>query len=867
MADELVGRDDDLAQIRAARLRGAPGVIVSAAPGMGRTSVFNSIVIEWRGRRSDVLLLRATASARSLRFAALSSVLPSDVDGPLTFDAVTDALAARIAAAPAGTFVLAIDDVQLVDEASLRVIADLLGRSDMFVLATIDETMLGQDPFTERCADANVEVVRLGPLSVDAIGALAASRLGEAVDAIAWHARCGGNPTALLAAIGSSAPEAGGIGGAGESTPFAAVTEHTVQVDVSTAARKLLNVVALAEPFPLVAAAAIAGQPALDELLDTGVVMVSDDSDGANPAWASHTGPDHDDLTITIRLRHPALGAQVRRNIGPLEARGARRAALIALRDGWHSLPTTGRLRLAALAVDAGVPLRDEELAEVARLAPVAGDSRLALRLVRDAANRLDRFEDHRCLADVAHEQGEVIDLESALERMRSTSTSSADRAATAIAESQHLLWRGADVEGALRALGRINLEAEPEVAAVRARLLSTVGRTRDGISSARPLVTHAEPRVRTQAAIAIAHGLRLQGRAAEAVSVLDDAIEAAGAVVDPVLSVSRQVLSVVQVLALLEAGRWADASARALQVVSYAQRYDEAPGRAIAMLVHGLASVEAGAPAPAVPTLGAAVEMFATLRQQAGVRWALGARALAHGLCGNAIGARNDLDRLHRMPPHPADLLPSLEPRARAWAMVAAAEPESARQVLQDAIAHLVDVGLIGAAWQCAHDLLSLDRPGALLDLEPIDGEPMSDRRIRHARAHYGRDVDALAGLVVEYEDAGGLRWAAECAAAASHALARNGAKQAERRAAEQLTALSARCVGLDIPSLSAGLTSKLSAREREIALLAARGLTSRAIGDRLGLSMRTVDNHLARCYDKLGARSRAELAELLGT
>src|SRR5688572_8490346 len=85
MADELVGRDDDLTQIRAARLQGAAGVIVTAAPGMGRSSVFNSMVIEWRGRRSDVLLLRATASARSLRFATLSSVLPNDVDGPLTF--------------------------------------------------------------------------------------------------------------------------------------------------------------------------------------------------------------------------------------------------------------------------------------------------------------------------------------------------------------------------------------------------------------------------------------------------------------------------------------------------------------------------------------------------------------------------------------------------------------------------------------------------------------------------------------------------------------------------------------------------------------------------------------------------------------
>jgi DNA-binding CsgD family transcriptional regulator len=235
--------------------------------------------------------------------------------------------------------------------------------------------------------------------------------------------------------------------------------------------------------------------------------------------------------------------------------------------------------------------------------------------------------------------------------------------------------------------------------------------------------------------------------------------------------------------------------------------------------------------------------------------------------MCGDAISARNDLDRVQRMGQHPADLLPSLEPRARAWAMVAAAEPESARQLLTDAVRRLTATGLAGAAWQCAHDLLSLDRPGPMLELAAIDGEPMSALRHRHARAEQSRDVDELAEIVTTYEEAGGIRWAAECAAALAHSLSRAGSKQAERRASEHAASLAERCIGLEIPSLTTGAAAKLSARELEIAQLAARGLTSRAIGDRLGLSMRTVDNHLARCYDKLGARNRAELAELLGS
>jgi DNA-binding CsgD family transcriptional regulator len=56
------------------------------------------------------------------------------------------------------------------------------------------------------------------------------------------------------------------------------------------------------------------------------------------------------------------------------------------------------------------------------------------------------------------------------------------------------------------------------------------------------------------------------------------------------------------------------------------------------------------------------------------------------------------------------------------------------------------------------------------------------------------------------------------------------------------------------------------LTVREREVALLAANGASSREIGARLFLSARTVDTHLARVYRKLGLTSRSELAGALG-
>jgi DNA-binding CsgD family transcriptional regulator len=55
------------------------------------------------------------------------------------------------------------------------------------------------------------------------------------------------------------------------------------------------------------------------------------------------------------------------------------------------------------------------------------------------------------------------------------------------------------------------------------------------------------------------------------------------------------------------------------------------------------------------------------------------------------------------------------------------------------------------------------------------------------------------------------------------------------------------------------------LTNREREIAQLAADGLPSRVIAERLYVSVRTVDNHLGRIYTKLGVAGRSELRDIL--
>ncbi|MDR1649805.1 MAG: response regulator transcription factor [Synergistaceae bacterium] len=51
-----------------------------------------------------------------------------------------------------------------------------------------------------------------------------------------------------------------------------------------------------------------------------------------------------------------------------------------------------------------------------------------------------------------------------------------------------------------------------------------------------------------------------------------------------------------------------------------------------------------------------------------------------------------------------------------------------------------------------------------------------------------------------------------------------------------------------------------QLSAREREVLVLAAKGLSSKEVAGKLFISERTVQTHLASIYDKLGSKNKTE-------
>jgi DNA-binding CsgD family transcriptional regulator len=96
---------------------------------------------------------------------------------------------------------------------------------------------------------------------------------------------------------------------------------------------------------------------------------------------------------------------------------------------------------------------------------------------------------------------------------------------------------------------------------------------------------------------------------------------------------------------------------------------------------------------------------------------------------------------------------------------------------------------------------------------------------------------------------------------AAACDGFERLGARPWVRRAATELGA-----TGATRQRVNGGGAS-LTLQEREVARLAATGMTNREIAARLYMAPRTVSAHLYRIFPKLGITSRAALRDALNT
>jgi DNA-binding CsgD family transcriptional regulator len=133
------------------------------------------------------------------------------------------------------------------------------------------------------------------------------------------------------------------------------------------------------------------------------------------------------------------------------------------------------------------------------------------------------------------------------------------------------------------------------------------------------------------------------------------------------------------------------------------------------------------------------------------------------------------------------------------------------------------------------------------------------------HARGlanHDGELIDAAAGRFAEM---GALALAADAAAQAAREYSRSSHRGKKLESLTRAHWLASQC-GIRTPAIDATAHPlPITGREREIAMLAAAGLSNRQIADRLSVSVRTVDGHLYRIFAKLGIERREQLAHLI--
>jgi DNA-binding CsgD family transcriptional regulator len=266
--------------------------------------------------------------------------------------------------------------------------------------------------------------------------------------------------------------------------------------------------------------------------------------------------------------------------------------------------------------------------------------------------------------------------------------------------------------------------------------------------------------------------------------------------------------------------------------------------------------------------------ESAALLRDGDGVgmlAFALAGVAQSAAQAGEPEAARSALGEMERTPLGHKGFAVELE-LARAWSAAASGELSRARTHAREAAALAQSRGQDAYAVRALHELCRVGDPTtAAPELRRLAGSvdgPFAATAAAHVAALVARDGAARLEVAERFAAADALLVAAEAADAAAAAHRDAGRPSSARVAAARAALWLTKCEGARPPTmLTAPEAAELTPREREIALLAATGASSRQIAGRLVISVRTVDNHLQNAYRKLGVTRREDLPRVLSS
>lgn len=859
----MTGRDSELVAIRRGLggVGGYSGVAIVGAAGVGKTRLAREVMERAAATGERTKWIVGTQSAQPIPLGAFTSLLGASMSDPLSN--VRRIINSFVAQQHKGRVLICVDDAHLLDGLSAHVVHELARSRAARLLITLRTDGDEPDAVTALCKDGWLARLDLEPLSLDDTTTVIETALGGSVDshdAQRFWKLTGGNALFLRELLKDQLA-------AGRMQRAAGVWMWDEDVAVSpnlgeVVARQLgrltpelalvLDTLSQCEPIEVDLLCDLVGRHDLETAERLHLVVVERSGDA-----------------LSVRLAHPLFG-EIRRatagemSLSHIRGRLARRLA----EDGDRDMQATVRRSLLTLESDLEPDPR--LYLESARFAMTLLDLQLAERFATAAAEcgvaEAASVEVMNTVLLGHGERAETLLLE--------MSRHGPDRHQWATVRAANLIWmlgRPGDASAVLAERAgqdesptdlAARLAVEACVDAVSARCESAAINARAALECGALSDFHA-----MMASLALVMSQGALGQVEGTSVVFDRALDMATTSFQA--SHLRFWLGSVYARACRLTGRLDDCVETAQRLADSAR---DAPGLAYANLAFllGHAQLVGGELPRAVKLLREALAGVEKHAVTTGLRPATCfALAEAYAKLGQPAEAMAAISEARTCVPPDYLFMQTGLCLASGWALAASG-------ALTDAVA-TVRAGAKDARdrVQPTHELACLqaavqwgDASGAARARELADALalPIADTVADHAEALRAGSGDGLLAAAGDYRTIGDLATAADAAAQAAVAFAAGMQGKRARYAAALSQELADECGGLCTPALRTPVTAvPLTGRQREIAELVAAGLSNRDIGDRLQMSVRTVEGHLLRACRRVGAASRADLAAIM--
>jgi DNA-binding CsgD family transcriptional regulator len=864
----LVGRQAELEALAAAVGVAQPGgVVLAGAAGVGKTRLAKEALARAAAGGRDAEWVAATRAAASIPFGAVSQLLPAAGRlGDDRLDTLRRAAVGLAERARGRPLVLGVDDAHLLDDASAALVHLLALRGLAVVVATVRTGEPAPDSVVALWKDGLARRLDLPVLAPEATAELLSRALGGPVDGVTRQQLLRvteGNPLYLrelvLGGLESGAlRQVEGVwrwrGGLADAARLAELVEGRLGT-LDEAARAAVELAAWGEPLPVAV---------LERLVDADAVEAAERS--------GLLALERSGRRALVRLAHPLHGEVLRATLPVSRARAvAERLAASVGAGGLRRRDDS--LRVGTWQLEAGVAARPALLLEAARQAAARFDHQLTERLTRAAVDAGGGPTAVRLLAETLERQGRHAEAVAVIDSEPPAQGSSAEWARWASIRAGNLYWgleQTAEAEAVLQQAAIA--EGGEDAVAMLAWILLFDGRLREAAAVASQVLDRpgAPAQALVWASTAAVPALGSLGRLGEALAVADRGLAVARAHPQE-LPWGETQLGLARCQLLLGAGRLAEA--RAIAEAGYqaavAERSPEQTGGWAGF--RGLVAKAQGQVATAEASFREAVALLDEQDPYRFMHCCLAELASVAAVAGDQQAAAAWLERAQARSGQSNRFFDAWVELDRAWVAAGAGELTRAVRLARQAAELARASGQLTFEAAALHDVARLGAPAGVRErLEELAGVlegRLTPVLASSAAALAAEDAPALDRVAAAFEDLGAQLLAAEAAAAAARAYRASGRDARANAAQERAAALAAACQGARTPRLGANeLSSTLTRREREVAILAAAGTSSREIAARLDLSVRTVDNYLGRAYAKLGVSSRTELAALLG-